>query len=449
MPPSCLKERFLKFIEENRLATSSQKILLAVSGGIDSMVMMHLFANSNFEFAVAHCNFLLRSQESDGDMEFVKAKANERRTPFFCQKFHTAEYAKQNKLSIQEAARELRYVWFSELLEAESYALVSTAHNLNDNIESLLINLSRGTGIRGLAGIPKKRENIIRPLLFATRVEIEEYAREHSIEYRIDSSNIEEKYLRNKLRHNIMPVFEESNSAFYKNFGDFFVRINQSLCIIDKEIERQKKLCVKKTGKGISIDIEKLLESQSPQLLLFEFLKDYGFNSTAIGNLFSSLKRQPGKIFFSKTHKATKDRRSVFVEPFALPLKEESALVYKSTSRLTINDIAFSFSSKPTTKGDQIASNQNLACLDMDKLSFPLEIRKIRKGDKMTPLGMKGRKKISDILIDSKVSLHKKEEIMVLVSGKEIAWLVGMRVSESFKISSLTSQVFMAKLCSR
>jgi len=444
-------KRFERFIEDESLFEPQSRILLAVSSGVDSMVMFDLFSKAGFEIAVAHCNFGLRGNESDEDAIFVEKEVRARGVDFFSKNFHTASYSTSSKQSIQEAARELRYEWFEQLAKEHRFDYVATGHNLNDSVETLLINLIRGTGLRGLAGIPLKNGNIIRPLLFAARSEIEEYAQEKSIKFRTDSSNLQFCYLRNKIRHKIMPILQEANPSLYSNMKGFFDDIKEAMSIVGNEVLTQKNACVEKTISGFSINIQSLTSCQSPRLVLYEILKDFGFSSSVCHDLYNSLGGQSGKVFFSKTHRAIKDREKVFVEAFIpTPLADKRVIVDEETKQLEVFGQVFVFSIKPYEKGLQIPADPNIAWLDRERLKFPLEIRKILPGDAMLPLGMKGKKKISDILIDKKTPLQQKEATVVIISENQIAWLAGLKISQNFKISSRTKEILeIARTCDK
>lgn len=441
-----LTGKFLAYLEKQRLISKQERVMLAVSGGVDSMVMVSLFSQSGIAFAIAHCNFSLRGRDSDRDMELVKETAGRLEVPFFSVTFNTLEYCREKGLSIQEAARELRYDWLAETARNNGYALIATAHHLDDSIETLLINLMRGTGVRGLAGIPIKNGNIIRPLLFATREEIEAFAHQEQIVFRTDLSNLQDKYLRNRIRHQLIPELKELDPDFQENMRTFLERMKASAELLEQEVARSRELCIKKEKEGISISIDKLLALPSPRLLLYEFLKDYQFTGPVCEDLFESLRGQPGKQFHSPTHQAIKDRDKIFVVPLTEDFPEQAYRVDPETRRLDVPGAAFTFERIEAEGTFNLPEDEDIAALDLDRLQFPLQVRKIRPGDRFAPLGMKGTKKISDLLTDAKIPLHLKEQVWVLVSGEEIAWVAGLRISDHFRLSPATRRVLRVKI---
>ena len=441
-----LLNRFRAFSGEHRLFDTHGRILLAVSGGVDSMVMARLFSLSETAFGVGHCNFSLRGKDSDADMLLAKETAMILGVPFHTAVFDTRQYAAEQGLSIQEAARELRYNWLREVAFEHHYALIATAHHLDDSIETMLINLIRGTGVRGLAGIPLKNGNIIRPLLFATREEIEQFASAYKVDFRTDASNLEDKYLRNRIRHKVIPVIKELNPAMHQSMQSFLARMQQAAELLGHEVEKQRTACIFPEKEGFAIDIEKLRTLPQAALMLYEFLKDCHFSGTVCQDLFRSLDAQPGKRFFSETHMAIKDRQKVFVTP--LKRAEESGvyLIDVNTTQIKVPGATFFFETITAEKNMKFPESEKNAMLSCDRLQFPLELRKAKAGDSLVPLGMKGKKKLSDLLTEKKLPLHRKEDVWVLTSVGEIAWVAGFRISEIFKIVPETTKVYRAKI---
>jgi len=408
------------------------------------MVMARLFSKSGISFAMAHCNFSLRGKDSDLDMAFVEQTSREMGVPYFCKIFETKEYCSKTKLSVQEAARELRYNWLLETARENGYSLLATAHHLDDSIETLLINLLRGTGIRGLAGIPEKTGNIIRPMLFASRKELEDYTRDQRIEYRVDKSNLEEIYLRNKLRHKVVPILREINPGLDSVLREFFDRMQATADLLERLVESEKLSCIENEKMGISISIAALLNHPAPGLLLYEFLRHYQFSPTVCRQLYDSLNGQPGKIFYSKSHQATKDRKKIFVIPLHPKEEQQEFKIDRVDCEIQLGMNCITFELKPKEFVETYTKDGSIACFDADKLMFPLTLRKVEPGDWIIPLGMKGKKKVSDLLTEKKIPVHYKMETWVLVSDKRVIWVAGLRTSEDSKIDPRTRMVLVA-----
>ena len=438
-----MQEQFIQNIDAKKLIRAGQKILLAVSGGIDSMVLLHLFEKSGFDYGVVHCNFQLRGEESDGDEKFVREQVQMHGIPSFFKTFDTQEYARLNGISIEMAARELRYNYFHKIRLKYDYDLIATAHHQDDLIETFFLNLSRKTGIKGLTGIKDKSGNLIRPLLFAGRQEIEAYAAKHYIEYREDSSNNEVVFQRNYLRHKILPLFSELNPAFKKNLLASIDNLRDAENVYISVLKKDKETVVVENDGVIQIDIEKLRTTQFPQLLLLEVLSPLNFNSSVVDEVFHSLEAESGKQFFSKTHRLVKDRDQLFISE----LKEsEEKIYYIEEDDAELFEPFDILVQKADSVNFDIIKRSNVACIDYDMIQFPLLIRKWKQGDYFQPLGMTGIKKVSDFLIDRKVPLHEKENVWLLCSGKKIVWIMGLRLDERFKVTSDTKKVLVLKI---
>jgi tRNA(Ile)-lysidine synthase len=422
-----------------------KKLLLAVSGGVDSVVMAELFHKAKYSFAIAHCNFGLRGKESDGDEEFVKGIADCYGAKFHVKEFHTNEYAKQHKQSIQMAARELRYEWLKEIADKHKYDYIVIAHHSDDAIETFFINLLRGTGIAGLHGINAEHDNIIRPLLCFSRQEIENYAKQNELDWREDSSNASDKYERNKIRHHLLPGLKKINTDAAKAIRQTIENLCGVEMIYRKAIEEEmKKSTSIKNGK-MFISIAGLQDIEYSHIYLYEVLKKYGFNYVQSKEVIESLKGQPGKVFMSPTHRLTKDRNSLILEKISDPkivqgiIKVDDKGYSNGIFTLQVSVITKPLKYKPP-------GSKNVACLDYQKLKFPLTVRKWAKGDRFYPLGMQKPKKISDFLINNKVSVADKEHVFVLVSGKDIAWVIGYRIDDRFKIVSATKKLYICNI---
>jgi tRNA(Ile)-lysidine synthase len=432
-------EKFKTFIQTSCLTNKDQRIIIGVSGGADSMSLLNLLYDSGFKIAVAHCNFMLRGAESDEDELFVKLATEKLNVPFFVKHFNTLEYAKLQKVNIQMAARELRYNWFDNLRRLNNYDKVAIAHNADDTIETFFINLIRGTGIQGISGIKPINNFVIRPLLFAFRSDIEDYCRQKNIEYRTDSSNLSDKYLRNKLRNSILPFFSNAKSEFknimLKNIENF----EQAEKIYTSYIEQVKNsLITVKKDDEILINIEGIDNTISPSSVLIEILKEYNFSVRTIEEIHSTFHSDPGKIFLSKNYKLTKDRKHLIICKLK-DVVEEKFHIFENTTEM---DSPIKMSIRQfENKEYEIKRNPYLAALDYENLTFPLVLRKWQAGDYFQPLGMKGLKKLSNFFIDNKISLPQKENTWLLTSANEIVWVVGMRIDERFKVKKETSRV--------
>ena len=435
-------EQFLEFIKEKHLFEPHQKVLLAVSGGIDSMVLLHLFEKSEFEYGVMHCNFNLRGKESDGDEEFVRTKVLNHGVQSWFKSFDTKEYANLNGISIEMAARELRYEYFEKIRSENNYSYIATAHHLDDLIETFFLNLSRKTGIKGLTGIKEKNGYIIRPLLFKFRDEIENYAKLNFIEFRQDSSNNDDVFQRNYLRNNILPLFSDWNASFKKNLLASIDNLKETEQVYSGYLQTDREKVLQQEEDKCIIRIEELQKVPFPKVLLFEILTDYNFNSTVINEVFESLSNDSGKQFYSQTYRVIKDRENLYLTPIK---EKEDRIFYIEADDIEIFQPLDLSIEKISAKDFQINPSEKIACLDFDLLEFPLLIRKWQQGDYFQPLGMTGFKKVSDFFIDEKIPLHEKENIWLLCSGNKIVWIMGRRIDNRFKISPETKQVLNNK----
>ncbi len=440
-----LQQRFNSFIEKQSLVQSNQKVLLAVSGGIDSVVMANLFRVTGLNFAIAHCNFKLRGEDSDKDEAFVKNLTEELSVPFFTASFNTLEQSGVCDESIQMTARRLRYEWLEHIRKENNYNLVATAHHHDDNIETWLINILRGTGIHGLRGIPLKNRNVIRPLLFATKQDIKQYAEKHKIKYRTDHSNKENKYLRNILRNNVIPVFEKINPGFRNNFKELFKNIELPYnCFLDYIEETKKELLIKDNERFI-IPLKKVKQLKHPATVLYELLKKYGFNKDTIYDIVTSFEKQPGKMFHGSGYSLVKDRDCLILYPEKKNEPRESTHISDKPEHYCLPCITLKTEVFDVTSDLTFPKKEQFAYLDFDKLQFPLKLRPWQKGDTFQPLGMHGKKKVSDFLIDKKVSIDKKKKVYVLCSGEKIVWVAGYRIDERFKIDKSSKKCFFIK----
>ncbi|MGM0619753.1 MAG: tRNA lysidine(34) synthetase TilS [Bacteroidota bacterium] len=435
--------RFTDFINEKKLFEPHQKVLLAVSGGIDSMVLLNLFEKSGFDYGVVHCNFQLRGDDSDQDEQFVREAVLQHGVPAFFQTFETEEHAWLNGISIEMAARELRYEYFEEIRTKNNFHFIATAHHQDDLLETFFLNLSRKTGIRGLTGIKEKSGNLIRPLLFASRKEIEDFARANFIEFREDHTNSEVVYQRNFIRHKILPLFQKLNPAFKKNLLASMEHLKETEEVYSFSMNGWQKNVISTSDGNIEIQISALLNSPFPKILLYEILTRYNFNPKVTDQVFQSLGNESGKQFYSPTHRLVKDRENLFITE--LP-NDEKRIYYIEKDDIELFEPFDLAIEKSENRNFEISRNPNVACLDFGQLEFPLLIRRWKQGDYFQPLGMTGFKKLSDFFIDEKLPLHEKENTWLLCSGQKIVWVMGHRIDNRFKITPGTRQILKIEI---
>jgi tRNA(Ile)-lysidine synthase len=431
--------------------------LLAVSGGIDSTVLCHLCHKAGFAISIAHCNFSLRGEESTRDETFVTSLSDTYSVPFYLKRFETKEFAEVYKLSIQEAARNLRYDWFDDILKGKIEPIVVhnsknlpipkyllTAHHLDDNVETVLMNFFKGTGISGLRGIQPKVESIIRPLLFAKRSEIESYALENGLSWVDDSSNDESKYTRNYFRHNIIPAIEKVFPEAIGNIAQNIQRFSETEILFRQAIEMHKKNLLELKGAEVHIPVLKLLKSTPLSTIIFEIIKEYGFSNRQVNEVIKLLQSETGKFLSSSSHRILRNRKWLIISSLKID-DAQSILIEKDQKgvhfdELNLNvyfledDISFS------------NNNNNVAVLDMRNIQFPLLLRKWKQGDYFYPLGMPKKKKLSRFFIDQKLSKGEKEHVWVIESNKRIIWVVGLRIDDRFKVSPSTKRAIQLQV---
>lgn len=435
---------FIKYIDDNRLIKKDDRVLLAVSGGIDSMVMTDLFKRAGISIGIAHCNFTLRGKESDKDEELVREFAVRNGIEFFSVRFDTGSYAEEKGISVQMAARDLRYSWFEKIRKKNGFDSVALAHNLNDNIETFLINLTRGTGITGLSGIKKTRNRLIRPLLFATRNSIEKYCRKYGIVYREDKSNAETKYTRNKIRHQVITVLGEINPSIESTLNETSERLRDINEIFRGFTENLRRKIFRKHDGNLTADISRLTPFMKNSAVLFELFRPFNIKSGGITDLRNILKGQTGRQMITDTHRIIKNRNELIIT--ALPVKENETLSFRNIRELSEYPIIISVRELTVSGGFRIPVSRYTACIDYEKISFPLNLRNWQHGDYFYPLGMKHKKKLSDYLIDRKIPIPGKENIKVLESEGKIVWVIGERIDDRFKVTENTAKVLIIKV---
>lgn len=436
---------FEQHIHKQQLFAKNNKLILAFSGGVDSVVLATLLLKLNYKFELAHCNFNLRGKESEKDESFCKSFAKNHNLKIHVQNFDTKSYMKIKKLSVQMAARELRYHWFNQLVKVHHYDFIVTAHHANDTIETLLVNLIRGTGINGLIGIPDKQNKIVRPLLFFSKHEILTYAEKNKINFRHDSSNDEVKYARNYLRHKIINDLKKINPSVEKTLLNNIELFKQAALIVNAYSTEKRKQFVKENKNRIEISYRNLLKETSPHLLLHEWLAPFGFNSSQTEQLFESLKeKSTGKLFLSENYQLLINRESILVEPKQTLETNDEEFEIKSVvefQNLPIKIVAVK------TKSKSLSTDKNIGLFDADLIKFPLQLRKWKQGDKFMPLGMNNFKKLSDFFISNKIPLTEKNKIWLLVNAnEEIIWVVGKRIDDRFKVSPDTKSILKLEL---
>ncbi|MCB0456194.1 MAG: tRNA lysidine(34) synthetase TilS [Flavobacteriaceae bacterium] len=425
---------FKKHVETSFPSLKESRLLVACSGGLDSVVLAFLLKELHYEIGLAHCNFSLRGAESDGDEAFVLELAKKWNVPVFTETFNTKAYAATNKISTQMAARELRYTWFDEIIKSNSYNYLLTAHHADDNLETFLINLSRGTGLRGLTGIPAFNETTVRPLLPFAKEELLNFAKQQHLFWREDSSNSSNDYLRNELRHEVIPLLKKTSQGFLKNVQKTQQHLLETEALVEDYVVLIRNLVMQQTPHGFEISIPKLLDLPHPEALLYELLSPFQF--TAWEDISALLHAQSGKQVFSSEYRVLKNREMLMVTE--IPSEEKNLSKFISENEQQI-DSPLRMSFIPTDKMGYIATNT--VYVDTSKLDYPLELRKWQEGDIFQPFGMKGKKKLSKFFKDEKLSLATKEQIWVLLSNRKIVWVVGYRMDDFFKITSKTETI--------
>ncbi|MFI1773272.1 tRNA lysidine(34) synthetase TilS [Thalassobellus citreus] len=426
---------------ESRLPfLKKSKLLIAISGGIDSVILTHVSHKAGLNIALAHCNFNLRGEESDADENFVLQLAESLDLEAFVESFDTNAYAKKHKVSIQMAARELRYNWFEGLAEQLSFDYVLTAHHADDNLETFLINLSRGTGLDGLTGIPEVNNHFVRPLLPFSSSDIETYAKANNIKWRDDSSNASTKYLRNKLRHDVIPILKEMNPSVLQNFQNTISNLNDTADIVEESIDGFFNNAVEMIDDHQMVfKISEFKKLNNPKAYLFEIFKDYGF--TEWDDVVSLLDAQSGKQVLSSTHRLIKDREHVLLSELFVEANE--SIVISETDKNVETPLGILL----FDEADAILKKQNnVIYVDKDVLKFPLKLRKWQEGDVFYPLGMTGKKKLSKYFKDEKLSLLDKENTWLLCSENTIVWVVNRRADNRFRVTDKTKQILKIEL---
>ncbi len=433
-------KRFWEYAKQERLFSTGSRLLLAVSGGVDSMVMAWLFREAGIEHSIAHCNFSLRGEESDGDEKFVEAYARKNNLPFSSMRFDTLGHAATKKISVQMAARDLRYEWFSSVVSHEGFDAVAVAHNLNDNVETFLINLMRGTGLTGLTGIDQHRDRIIRPLLFASRAEIIAFATEKMIKYREDSSNKEVKYTRNRIRHMVIPEMEKVNPGVLNAITATMSHLSSASELMDTYVDRMMESIFRPMQDGLEADISALTTLKPFVPHIYELFRRFGISSKQTEEVISLLGSQTGKYLYTSTHRIQNDRGRIIVTERVE--KEPATYEFNSLDEMIISGL-FTDLHVAEPAIDPLPVNPLTASVDLDRITFPVSVRHWEPGDRFMPLGMKQMKKISDFLIDLKVPVTGKEKVLLLFSEDDVVWVMGYRIDDRFKVTRQTERILV------
>ncbi len=441
-------EEFVAFIQKQQLFSAKDKLLLAVSGGTDSVVLADLCHRAGYSFAIAHCNFQLRGQDSEEDVAFVRAVAVQYGVECMMQTFDTAMICQETGESVQMVARRLRYQWFDELLASGNYQYIATAHHKNDVLETMLFNLAKGTGIAGLRGMPTKSGALVRPMLFAEKSRINAYIEQHQLPWREDSSNASIKYARNLIRHTVVPRLLQINPSLFRTLDDTLERLQGTEQVLQQYVQDISARCTTWHGQDVWLAMDVLRQAAAMPLVLAEILKPFGFSyeqaKHIAGHVQHEVHHKSGKRFVATDYTLNIDRKHLIISPVQERLTAEYTLA-KSATTVQVGDICIQ-TTLYNAKDYRIRAVSHIAALDADKLIFPLCARRWQAGDWFHPLGMRGRKKLSDFLIDQKTPLHLKNQVQVLLSGEDIAWVIGYRMDDRYKLSAATKEVFEVEM---
>lgn len=436
-------QQFYDFINQQQLFVKGNRILLAVSGGKDSILMVHLFKALGVDIGIAHCNFNLRVDEAQRDENFVRILSSSLDLPFYVTNFDTKKYAAENKISTQMAARDLRYAYFEEVRISEKYDFIALAQHQNDAVETVLINLVRGTGISGLHGILAKRDKLIRPLMFLNRQEINKIIENNNLEFVEDSSNLSTNYTRNKIRLEVIPHLQEINPNLEKTFAENIARFAEVETFLNFQIQKISAEILNKKVDGIYIALDEIAKLKPQKLLFFELLKPFNFIEKVIEDILNNLQALSGTHFFSNTHQAIINRNDLVITPknysntLIQTIHSHSKSIIFGEDEITLifsDDLKFEM-------------DKHKAFVDANQLIFPLILRNWQNGDKFIPLGMRNLKKVSDFFIDEKMPLHLKSRTPILINGNgEIVWVAGMRQDNRYKLTTATKKVAIFEL---
>lgn len=434
-------EAFKTFVKEHQLFDSNNNILVGVSGGRDSVVLARLMKEAGSVFSIAHCNFQLRGKESDEEEHFVQQLAVEAKAPFFVKHFETQDYANQNKMSIQMAARNLRYEWFHALCTTHGFDCIAVAHHMDDQFETFFINLIRGSGLTGLKGMKTRNGMIVRPLLFASSEQITSYAIENDIAFKNDSSNSETKYLRNKIRHLLMPAFNALHENSKQGLQKSLHLLAGNHALYEALLKEKTEQLLEIDGDVCRIEKSKLMFYDASETLLYECITYFGFSGSIVSDIHASLSGQPGSVFYASDYRLTVGHSHIEITPL-VDLQNDEVWQINIETKEIYAPVHLVFEEIQRDSSFSITSSSDVAQLDYDKLIFPLTLRTWRQGDRFKPLGMKGTKLLSDFFADKHFSQLDKEQALLLLSGNgDVIWLIGYRIDDRYKVEENTTQI--------
>jgi tRNA(Ile)-lysidine synthase len=438
-----------KYIESLKLLPEGARVVVALSGGADSVALMDILHRLDFYCIGAHVNFHLRGEESDRDAAFSHQLCRNLGVPFYKTDLYAAEYAEQEGISVEMAARELRYNWFEQLRKEQGAVAVAVAHHRDDSVETVLLNLIRGTGIRGLTGIKPRNGNVVRPLLCCDREDVLEYIEQRGLTFVTDRSNLLNEYRRNKIRLEVLPLLESIQPSVRDSIARTMDHLGETEILYEQAIDEAKARLCPTVGKGsadlpFTISLSALEMEKAPQSVLYELLSEFGFGRADVQSVWKNRWGTSGRVYFSHTHRLFFDRDCIIVS--LIPVQESTEFPLEETQTSVTEPVNLKCSFLKPGKDCKISISKSMAFLDADKLLFPLTIRHPRKGDNFIPFGMHGRKLVSDYCIDRKFNALEKEELWLLCSGKDIVWVIGERIDNRFRVDDMTRRVYHLSL---
>jgi len=439
-----MQQKVQTYIQNHHLLTQKGRIIVGVSGGTDSVVLLHVLMSLGYDCVIAHCNFHLRMDESDRDELFVRELAMDLKVPYYSVDFETTKYAEEHKISIEMAARDLRYAWFYEMLFNHDAQAIAVAHHADDSIETMLMNLVRGTGLKGLTGIQPRNHKVVRPLLCCNRLELEAYLVRFDLDHIEDSTNASTDYQRNKFRNEVLPLLAEINPSVRQTLYDSLNRFEGIWAVYQQAIDTMKQLIIRNEPGLVKMDIDAIKIQEHIPTLMYELLHPYGFGPAVIEQVTGQLDGESGKVFFSETYRMIKDRKYLLI----IKIEDNPVDDFIIAENETVIEFPFllKMNKQPVTPGFEVSKEINRIHVDASRLTYPLVLRRWKEGDTFFPFGMKQRKKVSDFFIDTKLSLFEKEHSWILTSNNEIVWIVGQRLDNRFCVTKETKEVIEFKI---